>query len=192
MNKFSLYIVFFLSPSSSFLWDGGFFFLGGGGKTRFAPHFLDWGAAAPLPPHFRRLCFCPCRTPRPGAKYLFPNRFIYGAVLSLWTQRLMNIHDIQSLPFIPSIHHWLQRLDRGVLVKHCSAEPKDGSSSPHIANNLLPYLWILDNLFGRKKKSPPGRRAFCVIFEKWALAITAFYSVTTANVFYFIFYRYAC
>ena len=31
--------------------------------------------------------------------------FFYGAVLSLCTQRLMNIHDIQSLPFIPSIHH---------------------------------------------------------------------------------------
>ena len=71
-------------------------------------------------------------------------------MLSLWTQRLMNIHHIQSLPFIPSIHHWLQRLDRGVLVKHCSVEPKDGCSSPRIANNLLPYLWILDNLFGKK------------------------------------------
>ena len=66
----------------------------------------------------------------------------------------MNIHDIQSLPFIPSIHHWLQRLDRGVLVKHCSVEPKDGSLSPRIANNLLPYLWILDNLFGGKNSQP--------------------------------------
>ena len=89
----------------------------------------------------------------PDAKYLFPNRFIYGAMLSLWTQRLINIHDIKSLPFIPSIHHWLQRLDRGVLVKHCSVEPKDGSSSPRIANKLLPYLWILDNLFGGRKQN---------------------------------------
>ena len=93
----------------------------------------------------------------PAAKYLFPNRFIYGAVLSLWTQRLMNIHDIQSLPFIPSIHHWLQRLDRGVLVKHCSVEPKDGSSSPRIANNLLPYLWIWITCLGKKIRTPAVR-----------------------------------
>ena len=68
----------------------------------------------------------------------------------------MNIHDIQSLRFIPSIHHWSQRLVRGVLVKHCSLDRKDGRSSPRIANNLLQYLWILDNLFGRRKKIAPG------------------------------------
>ena len=67
----------------------------------------------------------------------------------------MNIHDIQSLRFIPSIHHWLQRLVRGVLVKHCSVDPKVGRSSPRIANNHLPYLWILEkNLFGKKKIAP--------------------------------------
>ena len=94
----------------------------------------------------------------PDAKYLFPNRFIYGAVLSLWTHRLMNIHDIQSLRFIPSIHHWLQRLVRGVFVKHWTVEPKYGSSSPRMANILLPYLWILDNLFGKKIRHPDS---FC-------------------------------
>ena len=108
------------------------------------------------------------------AKYLFPNRFIYGAVLSLWTQRLMSIHDIQSLPFTPSIHHGLQRLDRGILVKHCSVEPKDGSSSPRIANNLLPYLWILDNLFGRRTKIA-SRGVFHQAFSQW-FSLTKFIS----------------
>ena len=51
--------------------------------------------------------------------------------------QLMNIHDIQSLRFIPSIHHRLQRLVRGVLVlKHWSLDRKAGSSSPRIANNF--------------------------------------------------------
>ena len=52
-----------------------------------------------------------------AAKYLFPNRFIYGAVLSQWIAQLMN-------RFIPSIHHITQRLVCGVIGKalRCGTE----------------------------------------------------------------------
>ena len=55
--------------------------------------------------------------PPPLAKYLFPNRFIYGAVLSQWIAQLMN-------RFIPSIHHITQRLVCGVIGKalRCGTE----------------------------------------------------------------------
>ena len=42
----------------------------------------------------------------PGCEISIPKQvYLWGRVKSIWTQRLMNIHDIQSLPFIPSIHH---------------------------------------------------------------------------------------
>ena len=46
---------------------------------------------------------------------------------------------------------WSWRIGKALL---CGT--KDGSLSPRIANNLLPYLWILDNLFGEKKSQPGG------------------------------------
>ena len=44
-----------------------------GALAHFSLYLPKFGVSTPPPP-------------LPGAKYIFPNRFIYGAVLSLWTQ----------------------------------------------------------------------------------------------------------
>ena len=115
------------------------------------------------------------------AKYLFPNRFIYGAVLSLWTQRLMNIHDIQSLdfysltlslyPLIYSVNTplaliatpWSWRIGKALL---CGTKGLEFESA-YIANNLLPYLWILDITCLGKKISPPGLHLHSNVVREW-------------------------
>ena len=82
-----------------------------------------------------------------GAKYFFPNRFIYGAVLSLWTQtsNKYSWHTIFTLysvntPLIATPCSW--RIGKALLSGSKGWEFESSHSQQSFA------IWILDNLFG--------------------------------------------